>query len=215
MAEMMSDAGDDEDDFTAFVWPSSDRGAPVKAPLATYGAVHPNVPREKLPSSRWGKRGGRACAMLLESPLIPGARIQGCSSLAPADARSFASSCAQSSAGADGSFHLPPSAPPAQKREGCICVDSTGRRAHNRHCQSDTHTAPWPARGRAGQNLMVKPAAFRSIFDLRELRCFFLVIGGTTLCVSSHSKPGVESNTESDGDVLILPRSTASKCIAK
>ena len=151
MAEMISDAGDSEDDFTASVWSSPDRGAPVKAPLATYGAVHPNVPREKLPSSRWGKRGGRACAMLLESPLIPGARIQGCSSLAPADAQSFASSCAQSSAGADGSFHLPPSAPPAQKREGCICVDSTVRRAHNRHCQSDTQTAPWPARPCAGQ----------------------------------------------------------------
>ena len=156
---MISDAGESEDDFAVSVWPSPDCGAPVKAPL--YGAVDPNVPREKLPSSRWGKRGGRTCAILLESPLIHGAVIQGCSSLGPADAPRFVSSWAQSSAGADGSFHLPPSAPPAQEREGCICVASIGRRAHQRYCQSDTQTPPWPASGPGRCGQMVKPASPR------------------------------------------------------
>ena len=65
-------------------------------------------------------------------------------------------------------------------------------------------------RGRAGQKLMVKPAS-PSIFDLRELRgLFFWFYSGTTLDVPRSLKC-----TESDGDVLILPRSTASKCIAK
>ena len=58
--------------------------------------------------------------------------------------------------------------------------------------------------------VLVKPAS-PSIFDLRELRgLFFWFYSGTTLDVPMSLKC-----TESDGDVLILPRSTASKCIAK